>query len=330
LTWRVELGDCLDVLRELPTASVDSVVTDPPYGIGFRDSRWDHGVPGVEFWREILRVAKPGAHLVAFGGTRTYHRLAVAIEDAGAEIRDCFVWAYGTGMPHSLDVGLAIDKAAGAVREVVGSYTVSRDIRGGNWSNPEMQPNQRTTFPITAPATEKARRWDGWETALKPAWEPAIMARAPLIGTVAANVLEYGTGAINVGGCRVTDGGPPRTDSSRVSGRWPANVIHDGSLPVLELFPRRCATFLYQVKASRGDRGIYNTHPTCKPTDLMGYLCRLVTPPGGVVLDPFMGSGSTGVGALREGFGFLGIDVTPEYVEIARRRLEEVSCRSAV
>jgi site-specific DNA-methyltransferase (adenine-specific) len=310
MTYRIELGDCLDVLRGLPDDSVDAVVTDPPYGIGFMGRAWDHGVPGVEYWREVLRVAKPGAHVVAFGGTRTYHRLAVAIEDAGAEIRDCFVWAYGTGFPKSHDLSKAI-------------------------------------------TTDAARRWSGWGTALKPAWEPAVMARKPFGGTVAGNVLEWGTGAINVDGCRVgtevvRSSGSTGMDARRYAhgtrpqdygasqppsehaGRWPANLIHDGSAPVLELFPRAAHRFFYTSKASRADRGLGNTHPTVKPSDLMAYACRLVTPPGGLVLDPFMGSGSTGVGALREGFRFLGIDRDPEYVEIARRRLEGEPCRSAV
>ena len=423
---RVELGDCLEVLRGLPSESVDAVVTDPPYGISFMGKAWDHGVPGVEFWREILRVAKPGAHLVAFGGTRTYHRLAVAIEDAGAEIRDCFVWAYGTGFPKSLDVSKSIDKGNGENRDLQLRFTAwmretgitaeainrATDSRMGShyltdktqpaiatadnfdklrqllpeipeeierlvcertgleWTSYKQRPiigqhkgsapgqtmragiggkgSALPPAPISASATDDARRWEGWGTALKPAWEPAVMARKPLIGTVAANVLAHGTGAINVDGCRIeadrgdeplrwahgrglgfhgaTDRGPCEALTS--SGRWPANFIHDGSPPVLDLFPREAHRFFYSAKASRADRGEGNIHPTVKPTDLMAYVCRLVTPPGGLVLDPFMGSGSTGVGAIREGFRFLGIDVTPEYVEIARRRLEVELCQS--
>lgn len=349
---RVELGDCLEVLRDLPSESVDAVVTDPPYGISFMGKEWDHGVPGVEFWREILRVAKPGAHVVAFGGTRTYHRLAVAIEDAGAEIRDCFVWAYGSGFPKSHDVSKAIDRAAGAVRDVVGSKRgTGADPSTGRKDMPGKAVGVKQVaidVPITAPATDAARRWSGWGTALKPAWEPAVMARKPLIGTVAANVLAHGTGAINVDGCRVgTEGGTRAVNhvqkdnrllvgsngkrneiESIDAGRFPANLIHDGSAPALELFPREAHRFFYTAKASRADRGDGNIHPTVKPTDLMAYVCRLVTPPGGLVLDPFMGSGSTGVGALREGFRFIGIDKTPEYVEIARRRLEVELCQS--
>lgn len=342
---RLETGDCLDILRDMPDNSVDSVVTDPPYGISFMGKAWDHGVPGVEFWREILRVAKPGAHIVAFGGTRTYHRLAVAIEDAGAEIRDCFVWAYGTGFPKSHDVSKAIDEAAGAERELVSELRTGWNGTLGGKSALGGLAGKEDIRRITAPATDAARRWSGWGTALKPAWEPAVMARKPLIGTVAANVLAHGTGAINVDGCRVwrdtrdasgwSQSGSKASENRAMSGRnyareakpdavgrWPANVIHDGSPPILDLFPREAYRFFYTAKASRADRGPGNTHPTVKPSDLMAYVCRLVTPPGGLVLDPFMGSGSTGIGAVRGGFGFIGIDKISEYVEIARRRID--------
>jgi hypothetical protein len=344
LTARTMHGDCLEMMRELPEASIDSIVTDPPYGLSFMGKGWDRGVPGVEYWTEAIRVAKPGAHLVAFGGTRTYHRLAVAIEDAGWEVRDCFVWAYGQGFPKSLDVSRQIDKAAGAEREIVGSTQFSRDMRGGNYGHVPDRAHSPTTVYRTAPATDDARRWSGWGTALKPAWEPAIVARKPFRGTVAENVLRHGTGAINVDGCRIPGADTTTRHNSSSSymtgcigsiqpvqatyttgsdkGRWPANLAYDGSPDVLELFPREAARFFYSAKASKSDRGEGNTHPTVKPSDLMAYVCRLVTPPGGVVLDPFMGSGSTGVGALREGFGFVGIELDAGYLEIARNRLE--------
>jgi hypothetical protein len=175
---------------------------------------WDHGVPGEEFWVEALRVAKPGAHLIAFGGTRTFHRLTCAIEDAGWEIRDCLSWLYGSGFPKSLDVGKAIDKAAGAERDVVGVKAVTRDFRGRDYVQGA---SHATTVPITTPATEAARQWHGWGTALKPAWEPAILARKPLIGTVAANVLEHGTGAVNVDGCRVGASGATKSVAGTAS-----------------------------------------------------------------------------------------------------------------
>lgn len=348
----IHVGDSLDVMRTLDADSVDAVVTDPPYGLTFMGKAWDRGVPGVEYWTEALRVAKPGAHLVAFGGTRTYHRLATAIEDAGWEIRDCFVWTYGQGFPKSHDVSKGIDKAAGAEREVVGE----RKQRGRPKAhNDEFQKNTSSS-PVellTAPATDDARRWSGWGTALKPAWEPAVIARKPFRGTVAENVLRHGTGAINVDGCRVGFAsqaderetksknrhgdfgsrapvrvafGEDRRTGEEIGnydppGRWPANLAHDGSPAVLDLFPREAARFFYSAKASKADRGDGNTHPTVKPSDLMAYVCRLVTPPGGLVLDPFAGSGSTGVGALREGFRFVGIELSEDYAAIARARL---------
>jgi site-specific DNA-methyltransferase (adenine-specific) len=411
MTFIVHHGDCREVMATLDAESVDAVVCDPPYGLSFMGKGWDHGVPGEEFWTKALRVAKPGAHLLAFGGTRTYHRLACAIEDAGWEIRDCVMWVYGSGFPKSHDVSKAIDKAAGAKREVMG-------VIPDRWTGKSSVLNFATDRPQSevsvtgAPATDAARQWSGWGTALKPAWEPIIVARKPLCGTVAENVLTHGTGGINVDGCRVkTDdslnggayakNGTERTDEwgasngfrrnqaleyVQPSGRWPANLIHDGSEEVVGLFPvtktgvcpadgaggyegglrRRdnrsamnggdsgsAARFFYCAKASKADRdegceGLAerltmrygekaqgplpqqtpskpvpqrNHHPTVKPTALMRYLCRLVTPPGGVVLDPFTGSGSTGKAAVCEGFDFVGIEREAEYVEIARARI---------
>ena len=358
-------------MATLPTESVDSIVTDPPYGLSFMGRDWDHGIPGEAFWREALRVAKPGAHLLAFGGSRTYYRLACAIEDAGWEIRDCIMWVYGSGFPKSHDVSKAIDREAGAERKVIGKSTRHG---GGTMTGASFQVSPEVP-DITAPATDAAKQWQGWGTALKPAYEPIIIARKPLVGTVAANVQQYGTGAINVDGCRVgTDGarsnggngkrstaalgdyGPtPRVDYG--CGRWPANFIHNGSDEVVQGLGES-ARFFYTPKASKRDRdegceglekrvinvteghgrgsvntskngeGIRenrpraNTHPTVKPTDLMRYLCRLVTPPRGIVLDPFMGSGSTGKGATLEGFDFIGIEQNAEYIEIAKARIQ--------
>jgi len=409
MAFTIHHGDCREVMATLDAESVDAIVSDPPYGLSFMGKGWDHGVPGVEFWTEALRVAKPGAHLLAFGGTRTYHRLACAIEDAGWEIRDCVMWCFGSGFPKSHDVSKAIDKAAGAEREVVSANPNHRPHSGAIAAAEWFQ--DRSSGLITAPATDAARQWSGWGTALKPAWEPIIVARKPLVGTVAENVLTHGTGAINVDGCRVgTDGGtakgnPPKDESKGIyghgingacdildigKGRWPANLIHDGSEEVVGLFPsphgagearkaiRQCspsgqlwqmsgdghrfgdsgsaARFFYCAKASKADRdegceGIAerltmrygekaqgplpqqtpskpvpqrNHHPTVKPTALMRYLCRLVTPPGGIVLDPFTGSGSTGKGAILEGFRFIGIEREAEYVEIAKARIAAV------
>jgi len=363
MTFVIHHGDCMAVLRTMPDNSVDSIVTDPPYGLSFMGKRWDYDVPAVEVWAECLRVLKPGGYLLAFAGTRTQHRMAVRIEDAGLEIRDMIAWVYGSGFPKS---------------------------HNGEWGG----------------------------TALKPALEPITMARKPLAGTVEANWREHGTGALNIDGCRVgSEGGTAkanirkgepngeragssmgenisfRCDTAKLdAGRWPANLIHDGSEEVVASFPSEAvaaapvhkrngdkfrnsygsfagnideagstfrgdkgsaARFFYCAKASRKDRNegcehmaakplhwssgsqnpgsfqsegtdktSQNNHPTVKPTDLMRYLCRLVTPPGGTVLDPFAGSGSTGKAAVREGFRFVGIEREAEYVEIARARID--------
>jgi site-specific DNA-methyltransferase (adenine-specific) len=330
-------------MATLDAESVDSIVTDPPYGLSFMGRDWDHGVPGVAFWRETLRVAKPGVHLLAFGGTRTYHRLACAIEDAGWEIRDCIMWVYGSGFPKSHDVSKAIDREAGAERDMVDKITRAGSFGYGVTVHQSGGSKSGISY-LTAPATDAAKQWDGWGTALKPAYEPIIVARKPLVGTVAANVQQYGTGAINVNGCRVES-----------EGRWPANFIHDGSDEVITGLGES-ARFFYCAKAGKRDRdegcegfqprlaGVMNMrsdnhaqatgnifapksthHPTVKPTDLMRYLCRLVTPPGGTVLDPFMGSGSTGKGATLEGFNFTGIERNAEYIEIAKARIQHAT-----
>ena len=386
---QIYCGDSLDVLATMGDNSVDSIVTDPPYGIGMMGKKWDYDVPSVDIWKQCLRVLKPGGHLLAFAGTRTQHRMCVNIEDAGFEIRDMIAWLYGSGFPKSMNVSKAIDKAAGAEREVIGEHqNPAGNKAGGNSLNMSAVGMPEKAF-ITAPATPEAQQWDGWGTALKPALEPITVARKPFKGTVANNVLEHGTGAINIDGCRVTCdpadfGDPSRFQTARKgndswdrqdkgmfdagrpggwvngvpSGRWPANLIHDGSDEVTELFPQTtsgkpsgvrgaskhnvayadvaigseltgygdsgsAARFFYCAKCSKKDRDD-STHPTMKPTDLMAYLCRLVTPPDGIVLDPFMGSGSTGKAAAREGFSFIGIDKEEEYVAIASKRLQVI------
>lgn len=333
--YDIHLGNCLEVLKRIPENSVDSIVTDPPYGLAFMGKKWDYDVPDQAIWEECLRVLKPGGHLLAFAGTRTQHRMAVRIEDAGFEIRDMIAWVYGSGFPKSMDVSKAIDKAAGADRTVLSERANKSSfdpdgIGGGGF--------QRGTIQITEPATDDAKKWQGWGTALKPALEPITVARNPFKGTVAANVMELETGAINVDGCRVATSeilGRPQAEqlffsglknngyndnSDKRGGRWPANLIHDGSDEPTELLGA-AARFFYCAKTSKKDRGEGNIHPTVKPTDLMAYLCRLVTPPGGVVLDPFMGSGSTGKAAVREGFRFIGIEMDADYLAIAEARI---------
>ena len=370
---RLLRGDCVEVLRGLAENSVDAVVTDPPYGLAFMGKKWDYDVPGVEVWRECLRVLKPGGYLLAFAGTRTQHRMAVNIEDAGFEIRDLIAWVYGSGFPKSHDVSKAIDKAAGAEREVLDQ---GRSGKTAIWD----KKGTMGSFDITAPATEAAKQWEGWGTALKPALEPITVARKPFAGTIAENVLTWGTGAINVDGCRIEANGEKtgsngafgfdpekgwnqhkmsksvcRKQSTEI-GRWPANLIHDGSDEVNDHFPDDSARFFYCPKADKADRdaglsraetsaadktnrhpgsaGINpyagtrvpsrNNHPTVKPVALMQYLCRLVTQPGGVVLDPFMGSGTTGRACLAEGFGFVGIERDPDYFDLASERMRRV------
>lgn len=365
MTYQLHVGRCEDVLKTMPDNSIDAIVTDPPYGLSFMNHKWDYDVPTVEQWQECLRVLKPGGHLLAFGGSRTYHRLVVNAEDAGFEIRDQILWIYGSGFPksHNLD-----------------------------------------------------GEFDGWGTALKPAHEPIVMARKPFKKTVSANMTEHGTGAINIDACRIPtaealiggaggllshqrDGTEPVGDYEQApEGRWPANIIHDGSNAVVSAFPdakgqqgsltgnepsskmgtancygqmdrrhestpridsnKSASRFFYcaKVKPKERDEGLErfiatsasdmtggrkegsvglndpragagrtngakNNHPTVKPIALMSYLCRLITPHGGTVLDPWMGSGSTGRAAIEEGFSFIGIDLNPDYVTIASARI---------
>ena len=352
-------GDNIETLRTLPDSCVDSCVTDPPYGLEFMGKQWDCGVPGVELWREVLRVLKPGGHLLAFAGTRTQHRMATAIEDAGFEVRDMIAWVYGSGFPKSLDVSKAIDKAAGAEREVVGRYVVGGTAAKGNRKGRAAAAADEGSaigctkeLSITAPATPEARQWSGWGTALKPSLEPITVARKPLVGTVAANVLEHGTGALNVDGCRVgTSKNVPASVSKKAHancymggwneygeipgvgghdpnlGRWPANLIHDGSDEVVGLFPDdddtgSASRFFYCAKADATERR-NSKHPTIKPVALMRYLVRLVTPPGGLVLDPFGGSGTTAEAARLEHCQYLLMELSPEYCADAAERLRQ-------
>lgn len=360
-------GDCLEKLKEIEDNSIDSVVTDPPYGLAFMGKKWDYDVPSIEIWKEVLRVLKPGGHLLSFGGTRTYHRMAVNIEDAGFEIRDQVQWIYGSGFPKSLDVSKAIDKAAGAERKIVGSKDVGPDIRGNNFKNDS---GKRMISNITEPKTEAAKQWQGWGTALKPANEPICLARKPLEKglTVAENVLKWGVGALNIDGSRIeTDEklGRPQAQkqnseinlglknngfnnsSDRLGGRWPANLLLDEEAAALLDEPSR---FFYVAKASgsernagleglpkkqnedwpqnldgndkRGAQPRENFHPTVKPLKLMEYLIKLITPQGGTVLDPFMGSGTTGIAARDLGHEFIGIERDAEYFKIAKARIK--------
>lgn len=371
ITRTLHLGECIEKMNAMEENSVDSIVTDPPYELGFMGKSWDS--TGIAFntdvWRAALRVLKPGGHLLAFSGSRTYHRMAVAIEDAGFQIRDQIMWIYGSGFPKSLNISKAFDKSEGLLENEGtgmipdGSPTMSMypSIKPSEYESPE-------------PRGLLAKQWQGWGTALKPAHEPLVLARKPLIGTVAENVLTYGTGGLNIDDTRVGNKGDSeqkqgtykgseveivaRRDGGKIYpenlGRWPANVIHDGSDEVVELFGAP-ARFFYGAKANKRDRnegldgfetkqttggggltvvrGAYgsikapakNHHPTVKPTDLMRYLCRLITARGGVILDPFMGSGSTGKACALEGFDFVGIEREKDYFEIAKARIDWVN-----
>jgi DNA modification methylase len=366
-------GDCLQKLKGLKDNSVDSVVTDPPYEIGFMGKGWDDSgiANNPKLWKEVLRVLKPGGHLLSFSHSRTYHRQAVAVEDAGFEIRDQIMWIYGSGFPKSHNIGKSVDKLQGNEREFVG-LGASQPAKSGHFAGSTADSINYTEDKsrYNPPVTKGNSPYEGWGTALKPAHEPIVMARKPLSEkTVAKNVLEYGTGGINIDGCRVSSGddysnrnsytdretnsstfqsgGQMKSDPNEL-GRFPANIIFDE-----EDNKEEWRRYFYCPKASKKDRDggmeqlqsksikgrdegqdktsiAYkarpterkNIHPTVKPTDLMAYLVRLVTPKGGVVLDPFMGSGSTGKASVREGFDFIGIEREDEYMEIAKTRIQ--------
>ena len=416
---RVFAGDCREVLKSLPDCSVDSIVTDPPYGLsnttpelvnvtlgkwlngerdfipdgkGFMGKDWDAFVPPPAVWDECLRVLKPGGHLLAFFGSRTMDLGQLSIRLAGFEIRDNVAWMYGSGFPKSLDVSKAIDKAAGAERETKkfpARAATSGTMANGADTRPWIEKSREAGFHETAgdiPATPEAEKWSGWGTALKPAFEPVVVARKPVVGTVAGNVLEWGTGGLNIDGSRIVAKGDDllelnrgnkrpvgenydnqtafkiqcqNRDTKSAAGRWPANVILDEHTAGLldEQTGEDTSRFFYQAKASKRDRNegldeleakrngkmmrranntseepsagferfdtqpAKNFHPTVKPTALMRYLVKLVTPPGGTVLDPFTGSGSTGKAAILEGFDFVGVEVTEDYLPIIEGRL---------
>ena len=431
---RLHNGDCLNVLKMMieDEVFVDSIVTDPPYELGFMGRSWDS--TGIAFqketWELCFKVLKPGGHLLAFSGSRTYHRMAVAIEDAGFEIRDQVMWLYGSGFPKSMNVGKALDKKLGNERIKTGEKKThsNKGIK---------QSEQRTAIgagafgqEVEEDVTVGTTEWEGWGTALKPAHEPLVLARKPLSEkSVVDNVLNHRTGAINIDGCRVEgndakypDTNPDFRDQGRQSkenmgidklsfgqtenvkrkkvvrksrdengvwtndnsgmkaegseyadadprGRFPSNVMHDGSDSIKELFEDK-SKYFYCAKTSKAERNqgldnfpiknkkggggtsnnvwyeddvnsasgkfgsekapSKNVHPTVKPIKLMKYLCRLITPKGGTVLDPFMGSGSTGMAAKEENFDFVGIEKEEEYFNIASARIESVETKSTL
>jgi len=432
----LRLGDCLEVLRNTADGVATAIITDPPYALEFMNKGWDSVLPSVDVWREALRVLKPGGVLLSFGGTRTYHRLACAIEDAGFQVRDCLMWVYGQGMPKSLAIDKAIDRMrddSAEIYEVTAWVRAARDAAGkknaeidavfgfngmmGHWTSSTSQPTiptmeqvpqllaalgnpavperiqqllaelngrkwtpgpdwaarpvvgerelndtvksrmgftspkfndgaapEKKVVPITEAATERSKPWQGYGTALKPAWEPILFAMKPTDGTFAENALAHGLAGINVDACRIGNEGATKrshqepygaggrgdqggTQNWRTGhevvplpmGRWPANLVHDGESGISEAVQR----FFYCAKAGKVDRVEGNDHPTVKPVALMRWLVRMVKMPAGTtILDPFMGSGSTGVACAAEGVDFVGIERDPHYFDIARNRIQ--------
>jgi len=420
-------GDNILSLKKLPENSIDSIVTDPPYGLSFMNKKWDYEVPSVEFWKEVLRVLKPGGHVLSFGGTRTFHRMVVNMEDAGFEIRDQIMWIYGSGFPKSLNIGKAFDKKSGNERQSYnpgGRYDYSFQDGNSQFVS-ETATNDGNRMNILP--SKGSSQYEGWGTALKPANEPICLARKPLTEkTIVDNVIKWGTGGINIDGCRIaTDdelGRVNKTDTIDTDtemkmglkagainfgteGRFPANILFDETAAEMldeqsgisqskkrinpstkkegSLFSEvgftntgageyndkgGASRFFYVAKVSKKERNLglddfeekettgqincmkcencnkyyqagdgrelckcdepklkppvtKNFHPTLKPINLMTYLCRLVTPPGGIILDPFMGSGSTGISACLEGFRFVGMELDEDYFKIAEARV---------
>jgi len=368
-------GDCVEILRSFPDNSIDSIVCDPPYGIGFMGKDWDHSVPTEEWARECYRVLKHGGHIVAFGATRAIHRMVCALEDEGFEIRDMINWLYFSGFPKSMDISKQIDKMKGVEREIQGFSNKGASPKEGTFN---ASFDHGRLMPITKPATEEAQYWEGWGTALKPAQEPAILCRKPIEKglNVSENVLKWGTGAINIDACRFGYGDPcwvgdqnPVRDARRSDGslstgsgvsvqfpamdylekfahdlgRWPANIYQCAKSSRSER-----ETGLDDLQSKKGHEAVHrkegtagldnpragagrtasevkNFHPTVKPTKLMAWLCRLLTPKGGIVLDTFLGSGTTGVSASMEGFKFIGAEMNPEYCDIALQRIKHAT-----
>ena len=409
-TYRLYEGDNILSLKKLPDNSISAVITDPPYGLSFMNKKWDYQVPSIELWREVFRVLKPGGHVLSFGGSRTYHRTVLNIEEAGFEIRDQLIWLYAQGFPKSHNIGKAVDKLEGNKREVIGKLENYQDKRSGKEGNPAMMELVKPRIDIEITKGQSA--YEGWGTGLKPAHEPICLARKPLDKkNIAENAIKWKTGGINIDRCRIS--------KDNEEGRFPANLIfecicdevimgekgqpylykgkeynnkdlegnrqidflkgskaeapnnyndkndiHTNPMCPCYLLDKQsgisksskginkgrkngvheygfkgenpfefgfndkggASRFFYQAKVSKQERGLAtslkNTHPTVKPVALMTYLCRLITPPEGIILDPFMGSGSTGIAALLEGFKFVGMEIDPNYIKVAEQRIK--------
>lgn len=370
-------GDSLHELTKLDDNSIDAVVSDPPYGLsnishsalmscfkewalgnysylpaakGFMGKSWDGFVPPPALWHEVYRVMKPGAHALIFAGSRTQDLMGLSLRVAGFEIRDILQWLYGSGFPKSHDVSKAIDKFKGAKREVVGTRISAGGCSGVTSTVGKHFIDYGKYIPVTKAASKEAKQWEGWGTALKPAYEPILLVRKPLIGSVAENVLKHGTGGINIDACRIDSndslarinkidngmlgiGNGLSSQALRVAqgldelGRYPSNVILDERASnMLDIQAPNVNRFFYCAKAQPNERqaGLddLNIHPTVKPIELMKYLCKLITPPGGTILEPFLGSGTTAIAANLLGFECIGIERELEYVKVAEARLK--------
>jgi len=315
------LGDCINELAKMDANSIHSIVTDPPYGIGFLGEKWDSDVPAADIWAECLRVLKPGGFLVSFAATRTQHRMAVALEDAGFELRDTLMWLFNTGFPRSQDISKRIDKELGMQREQIRvPFSEARIVLRGNGkvdipgsTRPWLDNARKRGYHEKdggIPVSELAKKYHGWGTALKPAYEPILLCRKPIEGTVAGNTIKHGTGGLNIAACKTDDD------------KWPTNILHDGTIFAAGTTESRIFS---RPKASKADRDddVGNLHPTVKPTSLMRWLIRLTTDVDGVVLDPFAGSGSTGKAAILEHRKFIGIEKNAEYCTMAKARLQK-------
>ncbi len=364
----VTRGDCLEVMRKMKGNSIDTIITDPPYGLSFMGKKWDYDVPSVEIFKEMLRVAKPGTTLLCFAGSRTQHKMALHIEESGWILKDCIMWLYGSGFPKATDISKQLDKMAGVERKTMGVG------KGGVGSTQ----SRKKGFDITAPASPQAQHWNGWKShGLKPAYEPIIVAVKSNEGTYAQNALKHGVAGLNIDGGRIdtrekdqTQGEYKKSDVPIVAqrkkgkgypqslGRFPSNIILDEEAAKIldqqsEVSRGGASRFFYCAKASKTERNMgyeekittlvrktktgkesvsygsgtanhHNHHPTVKPVKLMEYLCKLTkTPTGGIVLDPFGGSGTTGVACKRTGRDCILIEKDLEYVKIIRARLKQ-------
>jgi len=332
-------GDCLEKMAELEDNSIDTIITDPPYGLSFMGKKWDYDVPSIEVWQECLRVLKPGGTALIFAGSRTQHRMAVNVEDAGFILKDCIMWLYGSGFPKATDISKQLDK--GHKRKVIGEQKLqgtARRMKGGNYGDFGGE-DTADVVDITEPATEEAKLWNGWKShGLKPAYEPILVAVKPNDGTYANNALEWGVSGLNIDGGRIGteqieqgregrgvadstsyhDGLKP-TERTMATGRFPANILLDEHTANNA---GEWSRYFYVAKASKSERGEENNHPTVKPIKLMEYLCTLTkTPTGGCVLDPFAGSGTTGLACINTGRDYILIEREEEYIPIIKARL---------